>query len=227
LRLGSVATTGDRVREGAQLVTDLAKRPFDVVVLAGSTGGIRAMTEVVGGLPPTFPVPVVVVQHRLPDPDLLPGLLDRRTALPVGHVRDGQPLDRGVHVLPARRAFGVDGDRLLRDRGELATGQADHLMRELVVGSGQSVCAVVLTGRGHDGAAGVRAVKRAGGWVLVQDPTDAAAPEMPTAALATGCADLALPLPVLSPALVALAMAPGVAPMFRRAPAPWAHLTAG
>lgn len=201
--------------------------PFDVVVVAASRGGAAAVPDLLGSLPEHFWTPVIVVQHRLPDPDLLPEILGRRTPLPVSRATDGQRLDPGIHVVPARRAFTVDGDGRLRDRGEVASGQADRLLQGLVEDSGLSVCAVVLTGSGRDGAAGVRAVKRVGGWVLVQEPAGAAAPEMPNAALATGCADLVLPLPVLGPALVTLAMAPGAAPMFHRSPAPWADLTAG
>ena len=212
---------------GGSMLTAVGGSPFDVVVVAASRGGARAVPRLLHSLPEGFPVPVIVVQHRLPDPDLLPGILRRRTPLPVRRAGDGQQLDPGVHVLPTQRAFAVDQERRLRDRGELLAGQADQVMGALADGSGLTVCAIVLTGGGRDGAAGVRTVKRAGGWVLVQDPADATAAEMPTVALATGCADLVLPLPVLGPALVALAMAPGAAAMFRRPPAPWAHLTAG
>jgi two-component system chemotaxis response regulator CheB len=91
---------------------------------------------------------------------------------------------------------------------------------------GSRTCAVVLTGRRQDGAGGVRAVKRVGGYVMVQDPTRARAAEMPRAAVATGCADLVLPLPVVGPALVAIAMSPGAIDMFPRSPRPWADISA-
>jgi two-component system chemotaxis response regulator CheB len=84
----------------------------------------------------------------------------------------------------------------------------------------------VLTGRLDDAAAGVRALKRRGGRAIVQDPATAQAPEMPLAALATGCADLVMPLAHIAPALIALAMAPGAADLFRVPPAPWANLAA-
>lgn len=79
---------------------------------------------------------------------------------------------------------------------------ADDVLRALSARLGPRLIAVVLSGKLDDAAAGVRAVKRAGGRVLVQDPGTAIAPGMPTAALATGCVDFVLspppsPLPSL------------------------------
>jgi two-component system chemotaxis response regulator CheB len=61
--------------------------------------------------------------------------------------------------------------------------------------------------------------------VLVQDPEDAEAPAMPRAALATGCVEHALPLPLVAPALVAYVMAPGAADLLAVPVPPWARLT--
>jgi two-component system chemotaxis response regulator CheB len=84
------------------------------------------------------------------------------------------------------------------------------------------VIAVVLTGRLRDGSRGIRAVKAQGGRVLIQDPSTAVAPDMPTAALATGCCDFALPPDKIGDALTALVMAPGAADVFRVPLPPWA-----
>ncbi|NAZ88279.1 chemotaxis protein CheB [Kineococcus indalonis] len=207
------------------MLSEAAPRPaFDAVVLAASFGGLEALTAVLGALPAGFPVPVAVVQHRAPESDLLPALLRARTALPV-HAADAQELADGafarpgVHVLPPRPASAGE-------RGGRAPvpHQADELMGALAQRHGARTCAVVLTGRLDDGARGVRAVKRAGGWVLVQSPASARAPGMPTAAIATGCADLVLPLRALGAALVALSLAPGATGLFARPVQPWADL---
>jgi two-component system chemotaxis response regulator CheB len=81
---------------------------------------------------------------------------------------------------------------------------------------------VILTGRLDDGAVGVQALKCHGGRAIVQDPATAQAPGMPSAALATGCVDLVMPLACLAPTLIALTMAPGAADLFRVPPSPWA-----
>jgi two-component system chemotaxis response regulator CheB len=98
------------------------------------------------------------------------------------------------------------------------------LFRSAAEVSGPRLIAVVLSGMRRDGAEGVQAVRRHGGRVLAQDPATAAAPEMPAAAIATGCVDFVLPPERIASALVALAMAPGAAEFLRVAPPSWASL---
>jgi two-component system chemotaxis response regulator CheB len=197
---------------------------FDVVVLAASAGGVRALQEVVPSLPAGFPAPVVVVQHRRSgSPDLLTGLLRARAALPVRTATDG-PLERGVAVLPPGTAAEITASGILTLRLAPMNSTADVVLASAAAAFGPRVLAVVLTGRLDDGAAGVRAVRRAGGRVLVQDPAEADAPGMPSAALATGCVEHALPLSHIAPALVAYTMAPGAADLLAVPTPPWARL---
>ncbi|MGY1680293.1 chemotaxis protein CheB [Geodermatophilus sp. SYSU D01176] len=204
-----------------------SRPPFEVVVLAASTGGVRALRQVVSGLPAGFPVPVLVVQHRTPGPDdLLTGILRATAVLPVHRAADG-PLRAGVHVLPPRSSaeLAAGGSLTL---GPCDSGRcADRTMASAADAFGPRVLAVVLTGRLSDGAAGVRAVRRAGGRVLAQDPVDAEAPGMPSAALATGCVEHVLPLRLVPPALIAYTMAPGAADLLDVPVPPWARLAAG
>lgn len=199
--------------------------PFDVVVAAASFGGVTALSELVARLPAAFPVPVLVVQHRAAAPDVLADILRWRGTLPVRAMTAAadEPLGAGVHVTAPRTRYTCAGGRWSA-AGE-TVAPADDLMAAAAEAFGARTCAVALTGRLSDGARGVRAVKRAGGRVLVQSPSDARAPDMPRAAVATGCADLVVPLRVLPAALVALTMAPGAIDMFPRAPRPWADLS--
>jgi two-component system chemotaxis response regulator CheB len=71
---------------------------------------------------------------------------------------------------------------------------------------GRRAIAVVLSGSGADGAAGVRAVKSAGGTVIVEDRTTAQFFGMPNAAIRTGAADMVLPIHEISGALVAITL---------------------
>jgi two-component system chemotaxis response regulator CheB len=201
-----------------------ARSGFRVAVLAASSGGVRALGTVVAGLPADFPVPVVVLQHRgTSTAEMLTDILRARGRLPARTAATG-PLRPGVTVLPARTTadLGSDGDLTLRPAAPL--GGADHLLASAAAAHGPGVLAVVLTGRLADGAEGVRAVRRAGGRVLVQHPDDAEAPGMPSAALATGCVEHALPLSLVAPALVAFAMAPGAADLLAVPVPPWARL---
>jgi two-component system, chemotaxis family, protein-glutamate methylesterase/glutaminase len=199
---------------------------FGLVVLAASAGGLKALGTVLAALPETFPVPVLALQHRSEGTtDLLPGLLSARSALPVRAAAPG-PLAAGVSVLPPGTSGELDAAGRLAVVPHPTLGSADHLLASAAAAFGPRVLTVVLTGRLSDGAAGVRAVKRAGGRVLAQDPADAQAPGMPSAALATGCVEHVLPLRLIGPALTAYTMAPGAAELFAVPVAPWARLGA-
>ncbi|MDT7577303.1 MAG: two-component system, chemotaxis family, protein-glutamate methylesterase/glutaminase, partial [Pseudonocardiales bacterium] len=103
---------------------------------------------------------------------------------------------------------------------------ADVLLTSLAPVFRSAAIAVVLTGMLDDGAQGVRAVKRNGGRVLVQEPATARAAGMPSAALATGCVDFALPLDRIAHALVTFVMAPGGAEVFTVPTPAWVRLEA-
>ncbi len=194
------------------------------MVLAASAGGVVAVRTVVSGLPADFPVPVLVVQHRGPGtPGVLTRLLQIRGGLPV-HTAASGVLQPGVTVLPARTTADLQSDGRMTLRPCDTARTADELLISAAGAFGGGVLAVVLTGFLSDGAAGVRAVRRAGGRVLAQDPGDAAAPSMPNAALATGCVEHVLPLRLVAPTLVAYVMAPGAADLLAVPVPPWAHL---
>ncbi|WP_031191673.1 MULTISPECIES: chemotaxis protein CheB [Streptomyces] len=197
---------------------------FDVVYLAASLGGVSAYRHILAALPDTFPAALVLVQHRpVRERDGLVGVLRYRSALPVRLLEDGDQLAPGVaHVVPAgqRAAFTSEGKVSLHP----ANGHrsADPMFASAAAAFGPRVLAAVLTGRLEDGALGVRHIRGAGGRVLAQDITTSEAFGMPSAAMATGCIDFVLPLPVLAHALVSLVMVPGAAGLMRVSLPPWA-----
>jgi two-component system chemotaxis response regulator CheB len=87
------------------------------------------------------------------------------------------------------------------DRVNFYCPSADVLFTSVARHAGPHAVACVLTGSGRDGAEGVKAVRRAGGFVLAQSPRSAEFPDMPQAAIDTGKVDLALPLADLAFAL--------------------------
>lgn len=210
---------------------------FETVGVVASLGGLDAVTALLSALPAGFPAGVVLAQHgRLADdPDRLTRLLERRCALPVRTVRTGDPVrGPGVAVVPTGCTAAVTGDGRFtvaptapHRAGEPAPpGPGDELLRGIADAVGPAAVAVVLTGMLRDGAQGVRAVKRVGGRVLVQDPETARAAGMPSSAIATGCVDFVLPPERLGPALVTLVMAPGGADLLTVPTPPWAQLHA-
>ncbi len=205
---------------------------FDVVAMAASTGGLRAYSQLLAALPSNFPAAVILVQHRTPrHQHLLVDLLSRRSALPTREAAAADRLRGGtVYVAPSDQQLVVHPDGTLTvsppPAGGLWRCAADPLFESVAVAFGERAIGVVLTGELSDGAAGVQAIKRTGGRVLIQDQATAECWSMPRASIATGCVDFVLPLQTITAALVALVMAPGAATLLRVPTAPWARLTA-
>lgn len=183
---------------------------FDVVAIAASAGGLAALSEVLGALPPSFPAAIVVVQHLDPrHRSLMADILSRRTALRVVEATEGAPLRPGtVYIAPPDRHLLVNPDGTLSlSQSELVhfvRPSADLLFDSVAAAFRDRAIAVVLTGTGSDSAMGVSAVKKTGGTVIAQDEATAQFFGMPGAAIQTGDVDFVLPLSEIAPALVTL-----------------------
>jgi len=160
-----------------------------VVALGVSYDGIGALQRVLRPLGEGLKAVVVVVRHTSPKgPSLLARLLGRAIKLPVKEAMAGESLEPGVvYVAPADLHFTVvDG------HASLSAGPKVRFSRpsiDVLFDSAARVCGarsvgVLLSGGGSDGAAGLAAIRRAGGATIVQDPHESLMPSMPRAALA-------------------------------------------
>lgn len=93
----------------------LSRPAFDVVALAASAGGLKALAEILGGLPADFRAAVVVVQHLDPrHQSLMAEILERRVAMSVRQARAGDRLQPGsVFIAPPNHHLIVEGDGTL------------------------------------------------------------------------------------------------------------------
>jgi two-component system, chemotaxis family, protein-glutamate methylesterase/glutaminase len=180
-----------------------------MVAVGVSLGGLTALRSFLRPLPTNFAPAIAIAQHRRADADShLADLLASACALPVIEPEDKEPIcDGHVYVAPANYhllvAAGVCW--LTVDAPvSYARPSIDVLFESVADTYGPAGIAVVLTGSSDDGAAGTRAIKRAGGTVLVQDPRTAESPILPRAAIATGAVDGILPLPKLVDEVLAL-----------------------
>jgi len=179
-----------------------------VVAVVGSAGGIRAVQALLLALPADLAAAVLVVIHLAPNQrSLLPEILARSSALPVGSAFDGMPLTSAtVAVAPPDAHLLVDDTDTLRlDVSQLVhhvRPSADVLLLSLAKNHDGPLAAVVLSGTGIDGAAGAAAVKRAGGLVLAQDEPTSEYFGMPGAAILAGGVDEVLPLDDIAPAVI-------------------------
>lgn len=196
----------------AQTFASDATAFFDVVALAASAGGLRALQRILGDLPPGFPAPILVAQHRSADlPDLLPDVLASRTRLRVKRAeQDEPPRPATVYVPPAGRHLVVQPNGTLcvsrTQRVRFVRPSADLLFESVAGRYGARAVAVVLSGRGEDGARGVRPIRELGGFVIAQDESSAEHFSMPRAAIETARVDLVLPLGRIAFALTVLVM---------------------
>ncbi len=184
-----------------------------VVVIAASTGGPRALTEVIPSLPGDLGAAVLVVQH-MPSgfTQSLAHRLDLMSALRVSEAVDGEAiLNNRVYVARGGLHLTITGDAD-HPTAALVTGPpvwgvrpaADPMFTSAASVFGPRVIGVVLTGMGRDGAAGLRAIRDAGGQAVVQDQMTSIIYGMPQAALAAAGADLVAPLRDIGAAITGL-----------------------
>jgi two-component system, chemotaxis family, protein-glutamate methylesterase/glutaminase len=183
---------------------------FEVVAMASSAGGLAALTKVLSSLPKGFPAAIVVVQHLDPKHrSMMADILSRRTNLEVVEAKEGDQLRRcKVYIAPPDRHLLVNEDETLSlsqtKLVHFVRPSADLLFESVAASYKTKAIAVVLTGSGSDGGTGVRAIKKMGGKVIVQNQDTSDFFGMPSTAIATGCADYILPLEEISSELLRL-----------------------
>ncbi len=186
---------------------DRARKPL-IVGVGASAGGVQALQTFFDALPDDTGAAFVVVVHLDPQSRSdLSSILATRTRMPVAQVGAPEQLRANhVYVIPPDRRLRITDHEISSAEFDEPRGQRapiDLFFRSLAEQHGDGF-AVILTGAGADGAVGVRAVKEAGGIILVQDPNEAEYPSMPRSAIATGIADFILPVRDLAARLVEL-----------------------
>ena len=155
-----------------------------------------------------------MVQHVDPrHRSLMAEILAKRTAMPVKEAAAGDRIRPGhVYIAPPNRHLLVNSDGTLEltqtELVHFVRPSADLLFESAAAAYGERAIAVVLSGSGKDGSMGVKAIRKTGGTVIVQDTHNAEFPGMPGAAMATGMVDFVLPLDDIAPALRTLCAVP-------------------
>jgi two-component system CheB/CheR fusion protein len=168
--------------------------PFLVVGVGASAGGLEAYTELLGALPGSPGLALLLVSHLDPNhkSELVP-ILARVSQMPVREVAGGMAVEPDhVYVIPPGATMAmVDGHLALTPRPPRPALHMpiDHLFRSLAAIQKERAAAVVLSGNGSDGVIGLQAVKAVGGVTFAQDEATAAYPGMPRAAVLDGNVD--------------------------------------
>jgi two-component system chemotaxis response regulator CheB len=174
-----------------------------VVVVGGSAGALGALRTILSTLPAALNAAVLVALHTSREgPGQTAEILQRTTALPVAYPFGLEPLLNGrVYVAPPDHHLQIAGhcaETTQRALEHYTRPAVDVLFRSAARDYERQVIAVLLSGSGGDGSAGVVAVHARGGVVIVQAPDDAAFASMPRRALEVIVADSILPAALIS-----------------------------
>ena len=185
---------------------DIALRPMpmrspEVIAIGSSTGGPQALLRVLGDLAPTMRKPILITQHMPPTfTAILASHISRQCGVTAVEAKEGLRIEPGrVYVAPGDFHMTVDASHTVHvSKGppeNYCRPSVDPMLRSLVEAYRNRVLTVMLTGMGHDGLAGSKAVVEAGGAVFAQDEATSVVWGMPGAVAKAGLCSAILPLP--------------------------------
>ncbi|MFW6191938.1 MAG: CheR family methyltransferase, partial [Gemmatimonadota bacterium] len=173
------------------------KRPVLVAALGASAGGLEALQEFLDHVPGDTGVAFIVAQHLDPSRESIgPELLGHHTEMPVKQAVEGDVLrPNHVYVTPPDAWISMESGQLYMEQigDEGAPTLVDRLFRSLAEDQGRRAVAILLSGAGSDGAAGIGRVREADGLTMVQDPATARFDSMPRHGISAGRVSDVLP----------------------------------
>ncbi len=169
-----------------------------IVGVGASAGGLEALGKLFSTMPADSGLSFVVVQHLSPDyKSFMVELLSKRTSVPVLRAEDGLEVKPNhIYLIPPKKNLKIFQGRLLLVDPDMSRGfnlPIDVFFRSLAEEKHHQAIGIVLSGTGSDGTMGIRAIKDAGGMVMVQSEATAQFDGMPRSAIGTGLADSILP----------------------------------
>ena len=187
----SKLTSGERLRREGQTEAPVQRGTSlgNLIVIGASAGGYQALQEILPDIPIDIPAAIVVLVHsQFGSGYRIEGLLKQCTRIPIFPVQSSEALQhQAVFVLPPGKSASFhDGMIIIGDETgpETPTTTINRLFASAAQAYRERVIGVILSGLLKDGTDGLRAVHEAGGITIVQDPTTAAFPSMPTSAMA-------------------------------------------
>jgi two-component system chemotaxis response regulator CheB len=196
------ASAAVAVKAQAFALRPFRARPIEALAIGSSTGGPQALIKFFKSLK-SFTGPVLVTQHMPPTfTAILADNIARSTGRPCAEAKDGEPIAAGrVYVAPGNfhmavvREGSVVRVRLNQEPPEnFCRPSADPMLRSMAQVWGASLLTAILTGMGHDGLKGSRAVVDAGGVVIAQDEASSVVWGMPGAVANDGLCSVVKPI---------------------------------
>lgn len=165
-----------------------------IVAIGASAGGIKAYQGLFEGMPANLNAAFVIVQHLDPHhKSILSDIIGRYTDMEVRQISNGMEVKPGhVYIIPPNRQLSLQDNQLILHPQDQLPGsrmQIDHFLNSLKDELKDQTIAIILSGTGSDGSAGVRAVKEEDALVIAQSPKEAQYDGMPQSAIKTGVVD--------------------------------------
>lgn len=171
-------------------------KPFPIVCVGGSAGGLDAYIRLLKNLPADLGVAIVIVNHMRTMPTRLHEILPGYTPLPVELITDELVVEPDhVFIIPENRDLHVDAGRFRLEPISKPRGWPDVItvfLRSITRGWDGKLVAVIVSGYDGDGAAALCGIQQVGGITIAQSPDSARQPDMPASAIASGCIDFVL-----------------------------------
>lgn len=161
------------------------------IIIGGSAGSFRIVTEILDALPKNFPFTVILVLHRLKH--IKTGFVEALTSkslLPVSEPKDKEKIEHGrVYIAPANYHLYIEPDKTFALSTEEPVNHSrpsiDITLCSAAYSLNNKVLGIILSGANKDGAIGMKKIKDNGGITIVQDPEDSLVRTMPDAAIKT------------------------------------------
>jgi len=193
-----------------------------LIAIGASAGGMKAISRLLKGLDPHLNVAICITLHLSPSVDARYFLarLQKTTLLPCRIASDNLPLQKGhIYLAPSNHHMIVKENVILLGNGPAESKwrpSIDVTFRSAAVAWDTHCIGIILSGMLNDGVAGMDAIRRCGGFTIVQDVQEAEYPDMPQAVLKTVPASRSIRLDDMASALGEIINAPHP----RRAPPP-------
>ena len=190
LKVSSPSQAASRPRSLSEVSCD----QLELLVIGASTGGPRALDQLLTLIPKNFPLGVLVAQHMPKDfTKVFAGRLNGRCEMHVSEAQSGEEIKPGkILIAPS----GYQTQVVRRDKALVAEvfdypnqiykPSVDLLFKSVALACGAEAIGVILTGMGSDGAAGILELRRSGARTIAEDEASCVVFGMPKAAIATG-----------------------------------------
>lgn len=167
---------------------DQVKTAKRLLLIGGSAGSLEVLLQLLPALKSPLLFAIVIVVHRKGGESMLVHLLSQKTNLLIKEAEEKEPLQNGtVYIAPADYHLLIEADKTLSldasEKLHYSRPSIDVTFESAADVFGPSTAAMLLSGANADGAAGLQAIKQAGGIAVAQQPQEASVAYMPQFAI--------------------------------------------